>query len=194
MDTSEDSIETHRRKLESITRGDAAPLEARRIIRAALQADTAATSEYVYAALRGVIFEALTSHSFTNLAEWHDLCLATKGLLRSRGCDTVAARLSVLSDLAGQAYRFADVHPIEELVARPHSQSVLQALEAENKPLSHDELCEKLLYGRQNLACICSVLAIAGLVQRQFVDGRQQVILTAAGRSHVKSRESSPTA
>lgn len=192
MDTSEHTLEQHRQQLQSIGSGKVHPGQAFVIIRDALTYDAAATSDHVYEALRAVVFEALVSRSSHNLDHWCHICLSARAHLNVRNCQAAAERISVLVDMLSQMSRFNDFHPMDELMSRKNSQRILGALLKAEQPLSHADLAEKTGLPLGLMPHFCAVLAIAGLIQRRFVEKQQQVELSQLGRHELTIRSTSP--
>jgi DNA-binding MarR family transcriptional regulator len=166
--------------LDAISGGDVSPLEARGIVRRLLNSDAPAEAgERIYAALREVTFQALVSRAFSGeIVEWFEVFKQVAALLRSRGLEGIAERLRVLSDMAGQAARFAEAHPIDEVLNRRHVRALLQALLAKAGTAYRADIAKELNIGEANLSRIISNLVVAGLVERRAAGRQAELRLT----------------
>jgi DNA-binding HxlR family transcriptional regulator len=174
------------RALDALGTGDATPFEASRTVREALVADGPAF-ETVYAALRNLIWRTLTSRAFgEELTGWFELLRHAAALANRAHGPLAAARIRVFSDLIAQSARFAELHPVREVLARKHTAVILRRLASSFPlPVRRADLQTSTALADANLSRVLAILTSRGLICR-VSSGRQALFqLTESGRQSI---------
>jgi hypothetical protein len=167
--------------LDEIARGDATPNEAAVTVRRALAFEPPLVSR-VYDALRDVTWRTLTSRSFGDeLKDWFEVFRHASALIDE---DPAAAeKIRALADLLSQSSRFAEFQPIDEVLGRKHSKSVLKALASAGKALKKGALKNLLGLADANLSRVTGSLQASGLIERSSSGKEASFLLTELGQN-----------
>ncbi|MCP2216240.1 hypothetical protein [Bradyrhizobium elkanii] len=168
--------------LDRIGRGDATPAEAATVIRTALAAEPSLV-ERVYDALRDVTWRTLTSRSFGDeLPNWYDVIRHAAAVAGSKAGSDVAAKMLAFADLISQSARFAELQPLEEVLNRKHTKSLLAALAGAGKSITNIALMSILGLRESNLSRVTGALQGTGLIERTSSGKEASFTLTDRGR------------
>lgn len=170
--------------LDEIARGDATPAEATASVRAALEFDPPLVDR-VYDALRDVTWRTLTSRSFGDeLQDWFEVFRHTSALIGDGS--TIANKVRALADLLGQSSRFDEFQPLDEVLRRKHSKSVLSALASAGDVLKKSALKNILGLADANLSRVTGALQARGLIDRSSSGKEASFSLTELGDRTVR--------
>lgn len=165
--------------LDEIARGDATPAEATATVRAALEFDPPLVDR-VYDALRDVTWRTLTSRSFgEELQDWFEVFRHTSALIGEESI--IASKVRALADLLGQSSRFDEFQPLDEVLSRKHSKSVLSALASAGDVLKKSALKNILGLADANLSRVTGALQARGLIDRSSSGKEASFSLTELG-------------
>ncbi|NEU98229.1 hypothetical protein [Bradyrhizobium uaiense] len=168
--------------LDRIGRGDATPAEAAAAIRKALTSEPSLT-ERVYDVLRDVTWRALTSRSFGGeLSQWFEVVRHASALAASRNAGGMSERMRAFADLISQSARFAELQPLEEVLSRKHTKSLLSAIAGAGKAVSNIALMSILGLRESNLSRVTGALQGTGLIERSSSGKEASFALTDLGR------------
>ena len=172
--------------LDRIGRGDATPAEAAAAIRKALTAEPS-LAERVYDALRDVTWRALTARSFgDDLPQWFEVVRHAAALAGNKDAAGIAERIRAFGDLISQSARFAELQPLEEVLKRKHTKSLLGALAQAGKTVSNIALMSILGLRESNLSRVTGALQGTGLIERTSSGKEASFALTDLGRRVAK--------
>jgi hypothetical protein len=164
--------------LDELARGDATPAEAAHAIRVALAADPPLTDR-VYDALRDVTWRVLTSRSFGDeLRDWFNVFRHASALAADSG---IAEKIRGFADLISQSARFAELQPLDEVLSRKHSKSLLGALAVAGGALQKGAIKKFLRLADSNLSRVTGALLGRGLIERSTSGKEASFELTALG-------------
>ncbi|MBW5439437.1 hypothetical protein FXB41_33210 [Bradyrhizobium canariense] len=170
--------------LDEIARGDATPSEAAATVRRALAIEPPLVHR-VYDALRDVTWRTLTSRSFGDeLRDWFELFRHASALIGDGSA--VAEKIRALADLLSQSSRFSEYQPLEEVLGRKHSKSVLKALGTAGKALKKSALKNLLGLEDANLSRVTGALQGSGLIERSSSGKEASFLLTELGERWVR--------
>ncbi|VIO70140.1 hypothetical protein CI1B_29720 [Bradyrhizobium ivorense] len=168
--------------LDRIGRGDATPAEAAAAIRKALTSEPSLT-ERVYDVLRDVTWRTLTSRSFGGeLSQWFEVVRHASALAASRNAGGMSERMRAFADLISQSARFAELQPLEEVLSRKHTKSLLSAIAGAGKAVSNIALMSILGLRESNLSRVTGALQGTGLIERSSSGKEASFALTDLGR------------
>ncbi|MGY4399287.1 putative transcriptional regulator [Bradyrhizobium sp. USDA 3315] len=168
--------------LDRIGRGDATPAEAAAAIRKALTNEPSLT-ERVYDALRDVTWRTLTSRSFGGeLSQWFEVVRHAAALAASKNAGGMSERMRAFADLISQSARFAELQPLEEVLNRKHTKSLLSAIAGAGKTVSNIALMSILGLRESNLSRVTGALQGTGLIERSSSGKEASFALTDLGR------------
>ncbi|WP_152977365.1 hypothetical protein [Bradyrhizobium pachyrhizi] len=168
--------------LDRIGRGDATPAEAAAAIRKALTSEPSLT-ERVYDVLRDVTWRTLTSRSFGHeLSQWFEVVRHASALAASRNAGGMSERMRAFADLISQSARFAELQPLEEVLSRKHTKSLLSAIAGAGKAVSNIALMSILGLRESNLSRVTGALQGTGLIERSSSGKEASFALTDLGR------------
>ncbi|MCK1504533.1 hypothetical protein [Bradyrhizobium sp. 18] len=166
--------------LDEIARGDATPADAAVVVRRALSFEPPLVSR-VYDALRDVTWRTLTSRSFGDeLKDWFEVFRHASALIGEGSA--VAEKIRALADLLAQSSRFAEFQPLDEVLGRKHSKSVLSALAGAGKALKKGALKNLLGLADANLSRVTGALQACGLIERSSSGKEASFLLTELGK------------
>jgi hypothetical protein len=109
-------------------------------------------------------------------------------LLRAKGSGALAERFSTLSDLVGQAIRFAESHPIAEVLSRKHVLRLLESIQELGGRARRAELGKIIGLAEANLSRVISNLVTAGLIERKSAGREAELNLTSVAIESLKNR------
>ncbi|MGY3494374.1 hypothetical protein [Bradyrhizobium sp. USDA 4502] len=172
--------------LDRIGRGDATPAEAATTIRKALTAEPS-LAERVYDALRDVTWRTLTSRSFGDeLSQWFEVMRHAAALTGSKNAASISEKMRAFADLISQSARFAELQPLEEVLNRKHTKSLLSAIAGAGKAVSNIALMSILGLRESNLSRVTGALQGTGLIERSSSGKEASFALTDLGRRVAK--------
>lgn len=168
--------------LDRIGRGDATPAEAAAAIRKALTNEPSLT-ERVYDVLRDVTWRTLTSRSFGGeLSQWFEVVRHAAALAASKNAGGMSERMRAFADLISQSARFAELQPLEEVLNRKHTKSLLSTIAGAGKAVSNIALMSILGLRESNLSRVTGALQGTGLIERSSSGKEASFALTDLGR------------
>jgi predicted transcriptional regulator len=172
--------------LDRIGRGDATPAEASAAIRKALTAEPS-LAERAYDVLRNVTWRMLTSRSFgDDLPGWSEVVEHAAALAESKNAGGIAERIRACADLIAQSARFAQLQPLDEVLKRKHTKSLLMAVGSAGKSITNVALMSTLGLRESNLSRLTGALQGTGLLARSKSGKEASFELTDLGRRIAK--------
>ncbi|WP_105405162.1 hypothetical protein [Neorhizobium sp. T7_12] len=169
--------------LDEVSSGELTPQEAFQSLRNFLSHHQGrAPSEQVYEAVRGVVWQLVSSREAgDHILEWQNTLLKVKQLVR-RNDAHIAERFVVLADFLGQSARFREIHAPQEIRQRKHVMEILKLLAEARGPLDRKTIEVRTKLKTANLSRVLSNLAAEGLVSRHYHGRDLEISLTVEGR------------
>lgn len=188
MSQTQNRTDSSQALLEAITTASMPPADAFAKLREYLMtSDSEIGVEKTYDALRGLVWNVVSSRDGgDHLNGWTDVVLRVRQLLRTKS-SRIAERFTVLADLLDQSFRFAKLHPSDELLSRKHIRTVLEVLLAHHGTATRATIAERIGLRDANMSRVLSNLASAGWISRR-PDGREIVVsLTEEGKAQART-------
>jgi len=168
--------------LDAVQQGVATATQARTAIAAMLRNLDESVANTVYTALRAWVWKALDGRRRdAELREWYALLESVEGRLGARFREH-ANRIQVLYQLISESITVAETISAEQVLERDHVRAILRILaEAPDGTAERTAIRARLGLKQANLTRVLTLMALAGLIERQ-PEGRTALFrLTASG-------------
>jgi len=168
--------------LDDVASGDLPPGETLSLVRDLLREDAPRYGRKVYRSLLEVAWHLVGDRASGHEASlWLDMFGRTAGMLRECGLSSLSCQVSALADMVERSLRFAELHPLEEVMARRHVPIVLKALALHGKPMDRAALSRATGLSEMSQSRMLAILEGHGLIRRSRRGPESQISLTAAG-------------
>lgn len=169
-------------RIAELGRGDLNLASATNTIRKAVLYTTPPLINDVYEALHNFTLYALAARSFLNedLAQWHDLFKHAANLIRKHDAPT-CSRIEALAGLISQSVRFAELHPLNEVLTRPGVKKILETLAESGGRAELSELVSTTSTKPTVITRTLWILAVRGLLSRNKFGSKGSYELTDLG-------------
>jgi len=170
-------------KLDDVASGDLAPDETLSLIRDLMREDAQRIGEKVYRSLLEVAWHLSRDRTPGREAPlWLDVFGRSAGMLRECGMPSLSCQVLALADMVERSLRFAELHPLEEVIARRHVPIVMNVMASHGKPMDRAALAQAAGLGEMSLSRMLAILEGHGLIRRSRRGRESQISLTAAGK------------